>query len=84
MKEKKPISTPETEERREGGKVDISEQPGPKLREAMNEDPERRKHDDADHRLTTDSPRWSEPDSSEQERGYPPEGGKPVAPTPHS
>jgi len=67
-------------EKKEAGKVDVSEQPGPGLRKSMSEDPERRKHDDADHAFTTDSPRWGGSGNSEEERGYPREGGKPVEP----
>lgn len=58
--------------------VRVKDQPSADFRRAMTEDPEKRHHGDAEHAFTTDSPRWDEPGSSREERGYPPEGGEPV------
>ena len=60
--------------------VRVKDQPSADFRRAMNADPDKQRHDAADHAFTTDSPRWNEAGSSSDERGYPPEGGEPVDP----
>lgn len=63
-------------EDRDAKKTDtkVTEEPGPDFRRASGGESKE------EHALTTDSPRWGEEGTSEEERGYPREGGEDVKP----